>query len=376
MMKLFSINREKKMRELYIGLMSGTSADGIDAALVDFNNTQPELIAHHYMPFPPTLNKSILALNQPGHDEINRLGELDRQLGKTFAEAANTLLKKSGVNAKDIRAIGSHGQTIRHHPQLRFTLQISDPNIIAAETGITTVADFRRRDMAHGGQGAPLVPAFHQSILRTMEHDRTIVNIGGVANITFLPCHINKTILGFDTGPGNNLMDAWIRTYKQQAHDSQGAWASQGKISQKLLDALLHDAYFKRSPPKSTGPEYFNLKWLENYLSSDMTPVDVQATLAELTAITIVNAAKNLMQQGDILICGGGVHNQYLMQRLEILAKPFSVYSTEKFGVHPDWMEAMAFAWLAKQTLERKPGNVMQVTGAKEMAVLGGIYVG
>lgn len=364
------------MRELYIGLMSGTSADGIDAALVDFTNTQPELIAHHYAAYSPALKKSILALNHPGHDEINRLGELDRLLGKAFADATNTLLQQSGVAAKDIRAIGSHGQTIRHHPQLRFTLQIADPNIIAAETGITTIADFRRRDMAHGGQGAPLVPAFHQTILRTAKLDRAVVNIGGVANITFLPCDMDKSILGFDTGPGNNLMDAWTQKHLQQTHDNLGAWAAQGKISQKLLDALLNDSYFKRQPPKSTGPEYFNIKWLENYLSSDIKPVDVQATLAELTAITIVDAVKNLMHDGEILICGGGVHNQHLMQRLQTIAKPLSVLSTEAYGVDPDWMEAMAFAWLAKQTLEKKPGNVTQVTGAKKAAILGGVYLG
>jgi anhydro-N-acetylmuramic acid kinase len=361
------------MRDLYIGLMSGTSADGIDAALVDFNSATPLLVAHHFTEFSSDLRERILALNHPGHDEINRLGELDHILGKAFADAANTLLAKSGIATSDIRAIGSHGQTIRHHPQLRFTLQIADPNMIAAKTGITTVADFRRRDMAYGGQGAPLVPAFHQTILRSKDHDRAVVNIGGVANITFLPCDLQKSILGFDTGPGNNLMDAWIQQHLQKTHDKNGEWAKQGIVSVDLLKKLLNDAYFKMIPPKSTGPEYFNLAWLNKHLGSQKND-DVQATLAELTAITISNAIKNLMNSGEVLICGGGVHNQYLMQRLTALLKPFDVLSTEKYGVHPDWMEAMAFAWLAKQTLEKKPGNVMQVTGAKEQAILGGVY--
>lgn len=364
------------MRELYIGLMSGTSADGIDAALVDFNSAKPVLVEHHFTEFNTELRVRILALNHPGHDEINRLGELDHLLGKVFAEAANTLLEKSGVTASDIRAIGSHGQTIRHHPQLAFTLQIGDPNIIAAKTGITTVADFRRRDMAHGGQGAPLVPAFHQTILTNTEYDTAVVNIGGVANITFLPCDTQKSILGFDTGPGNNLMDAWTQQHLQKTHDKNGDWAKQGTASIDLLEKLLSDAYFKTPPPKSTGPEYFNLTWLQKHLSHRYKDVDVQATLAELTAVTITHAVKNLMTQGEILICGGGVHNQYLMQRLASLLEPLHVGSTEAHGVNPDWMEAMAFAWLAKQTLERKPGNVTQVTGAKQSAILGGVYQG
>ncbi len=359
------------MRDLYIGLMSGTSADGIDAALVDFNSSKPTLIAHHFTAFDKALRERILSLNHPGHDEINRLGELDRYLGKIFAEAANTLLEKSDIKAANVRAIGSHGQTIRHHSH--FTLQIADPNIITAETGITTVADFRRRDMAHGGQGAPLVPAFHQTILRCTEHDRAIVNIGGVANITFLPCDKQKSILGFDTGPGNNLMDAWIELHLKKSHDKDGDWARQGKVSDELLKKLLDDGYFKTNPPKSTGPEYFNLVWLEKHLSTE-TNVDVQATLAELTAITIADAINNLMTEGEVLICGGGVHNHYLMQRLTTLLEPLKVLSTETYGVHPDWMEAMAFAWLAKQTLEKKPGNVMQVTGAKRPAILGGVW--
>lgn len=364
------------MRELYIGLMSGTSADGIDAALVDFKNVKPELIAHYYVPYPTSIKESILALNYPGHDEINKLGELDSLLGRAFAEAAKQLLLVSGVSAKEICAIGSHGQTIRHQPSLRFTLQIADPNIIASKTGITTVADFRRRDIALGGQGAPLVPAFHQMIFRQNNHDRVILNMGGVANITFLPKDSSKTILGFDTGPGNNLMDAWIQKHLNQTHDMNGKWAAEGKVSKKLLNLLLEDNYFKRLPPKSTGPEYFNLSWLQDYLTFDTNAVDVQATLAELTACSIINAVKNIMTQGEILVCGGGVHNHYLMQRLQTYATPIMVDSTESYGVPPDWLEAMAFAWLAKQTMEKKPGNIVEVTGASNMTTLGGVYFG
>lgn len=364
------------MSELYIGLISGTSADGIDAALVDFAQTKPRLVAHHYAAYTPDLQKTILALSQPGHDEINRLGKLDGLLGKAFADATNALLHKAAILPNQVSAIGSHGQTIRHHPNLGFTLQIADPNIIATDTGITTVADFRRRDMAHGGQGAPLVPAFHKTVLATSEHDRAVINIGGVANITFLPCNPTKSILGFDTGPGNNLMDAWIQLHRQESHDKNGAWAATGKVSNILLQYLLQDPYFKLLPPKSTGPEYFNIAWLQQYLSNDFKPEDVQATLAECTAISIVNAVKCLMNHGELLVCGGGVHNQYLMQRLQQLAQPLQVHSTEDFGIHPDWMEAMAFAWLAKQTMDKKPSNVTHVTGAKKATILGGVYYG
>jgi anhydro-N-acetylmuramic acid kinase len=363
------------MSELYIGLMSGTSADGIDAAMVDFNAAKPVLIAHHFTEFSVDLRRHILSLSQPGHDEITRLGELDHLLGKAFAQTVNDLLKKTNATSKDVLAIGSHGQTIRHNPRLAFTLQIGDPNIIAADTGITTIADFRRRDMAHGGQGAPLVPAFHQTVLSNPLQDTTVVNIGGVANITFLPCDTQQSILGFDTGPGNNLMDAWTQMHLQKMHDKNGEWARQGVLSPDLLTKLLDDPYFKAKPPKSTGPEYFNLAWLQKHLTPNLNEVDVQTTLAELTATSITHAVKNLMSKGEVLICGGGIHNQYLMQLLTALLKPLNVLSTEAHGVHPDWMEAMAFAWLAKQTLAQKTGNIIQVTGAKQTAILGGIYL-
>ena len=362
------------MSKLYIGLISGTSADGIDAALVDFSESQPKLIGNHYTAFSAPLRKRILELAQPSFNEINRVGELDVLLGREFAQAANALLKKYHMDHKDIRAIGSHGQTVRHHPDLQFSLQIADPNIIAADTGIITVADFRRRDMAYGGQGAPLVPALHRALLATQAKDRVVVNIGGIANITLLPKNSDSAIQGFDTGPGNNLQDAWIKKHGKKPYDDQGQWGATGVAHADLLMNLLNDPYFQLPAPKSTGPEYFNLAWLKKYLMPSINPVDVQTTLVELTAQSIIDSIKKYFSSGDILVCGGGVHNHFLMQRLTELAKPFTVHSTQAFGVDPDWVEAIAFAWLAKQTLEKKPGNITTVTGAKQSTVLGAVY--
>ncbi len=372
---------EKMMKDLFIGLMSGTSADGIDAALVDFSESQPVVIETHYTPYPPTLREKILALCEKGDDEIQRLGELDIILGKAFASAANHLLKKQSLPAKAIKAIGSHGQTIRHHPHhpFRFTVQIGDPNTIAAETGITTVADFRRKDMALDGQGAPLVPAFHQYLFASPDKNRVIVNIGGIANVTLLPHTYAGTIVGFDTGPGNVLMDAWIHLHKNESYDQHGAWGSQAKMQPTLLTNMLADPYFQLPPPKSTGREYFNLPWLTHHLQKidSISPMDVQATLVELTAQSIMQACSQSIAQGEILICGGGAHNTFLMTRLCELAKPhFTVDSTQKYGIDPDWIEAIAFAWLARQTLHGKPGNLPSVTGARQLAILGGVYYG
>lgn len=359
------------MQDFFIGLMSGTSADGIDAVLVDFSDKQPTLIANLYTAFSPTLRKKILALCQPGPDEINRLGELDVILGNTFADSVNTLLKNHNISPDIVRAIGSHGQTVRHLPHKHFTLQIGDPNIIAAKTGITTIADFRRRDVAYGGQGAPLVPAFHHHIFHTHKTDRAIVNIGGIANVTLLPAN-EKFILGFDTGPGNILLDAWTATHLQQPCDDKGRWAAQGKINEALLEKLLADNYFKLAAPKSTGHEYFNLTWLQPFLPHSMDPVDVQATLTFLTARTIIDSIHHYLPASEIIVCGGGVRNDQLMHHLRQLAT--CVDSSEKHGIHPDWIEALAFAWLAKQTLENKTGNIAAVTGARRASILGGIY--
>lgn len=363
------------MRNLYIGLMSGTSADGIDAALVDFSATTPALVATHYTPYTAAMREAILALATPGDNEIQRLGELDIALGEAFANASLALLTQAKVNPESVRAIGSHGQTIRHQPRT-FSLQIGDPNVIAARTGITTVADFRRKDIALGGQGAPLVPAFHREVLATRTHHRAVVNIGGIANVTLLPAD-DSLMLGFDTGPGNALLDGWIHQHQQKSHDQHGDWGRSGTCSEPLLHQMLADPYFQQPAPKSTGREYFNAEWLKTALRQHPTlaPADVQATLTALTAHSILKAIKAHWSEGEILICGGGAHNTYLMDCLKMNAGPhFSVTSTEDQGIPPDWMEAMAFAWLAKQTLTQQAGNCPSVTGAARTSVLGGVY--
>jgi anhydro-N-acetylmuramic acid kinase len=368
------------MSDIYIGLMSGTSADGIDAALVDFSGSQPSILCTHYSPYSPELREKILALCKPGDNEIERLGEMDTLLGKAFATAVNQLLKEKTIPMADIKAIGSHGQTVRHMPNQphRFTLQIGDPNIIAAETGIATVADFRRKDIAHGGQGAPLVPAFHQYLLGSTTSNRAIVNIGGIANVTLLNKDNASHVLGFDTGPGNVLMDLWMHAHHQKSHDTAGAWGATGQVNDILLGLFLSDPYFTLPAPKSTGREYFNLKWLENKLSElgkNISAVDVQATLTKLTAVSIINSITPYLANGEIIICGGGSHNQFLMSLLKQLAAPhFTVSTTEKYAIHPDWIEAVAFAWLARQTMRQLPGNLPSVTGASKTAILGGLY--
>lgn len=363
------------MNELYIGLMSGTSADGIDAVIVDLKTATPRLIATHYEPYPKILREKILNLFEASNNEIEKIGELDVLLGKEFSRAANTLIKNQALSEKEIMAIGSHGQTIKHKPNQAFTLQIGDPNIIAAETGITTVADFRRKDLALGGQGAPLVPAFHQAMFASKETNRAVVNIGGIANVTLLSCD-KKYLIGFDTGPGNGLMDEWVHYHHQKFYDSAGRWAQAGNINEALLQAFLNDPYFQKPPPKSTGREYFNLNWLQNFLKNfSDTPVNIQATLAELTAQSIIQAIQIYFSNSDIIICGGGVHNNFLMQRLKKYAGvQFEIISSAQFDIDPDFIEAFAFAWLAKQTLNRKTGNIPSVTGASKAAILGGIY--
>jgi len=368
------------MTRYYIGLISGTSMDGIDAALLDFN-PQPRLLAHHSHPLPDAIRQQLYKLQTPGQDELTTAMRLDVELGRLFAAAANALLKKAGLSATQVAAIGSHGQTLRHYPDgaTPSTLQIGDPNLIAELTGITTVADLRRRDMAAGGQGAPLVPAFHAGVFRQTGSNRAILNIGGIANLTLLPAGAAAPVTGFDTGPGNGLMDAWIEQHHGQAYDRDGEWAASGHVHPGLLERLLHDPYFDRTPPKSTGREYFNLAWLQPRLEpfADLAPRDVQATLCELSARSIAEALQESLGSVDeVLICGGGVHNRTLRQRLEELLTPARVTSTAGAGLDPDWVEAAAFAWLARQTLNGEPGNLPSVTGASHPVVLGGIYPG
>lgn len=357
--------------------------DGIDAVLVDFSDKHTKLIATHTHPIPKPLQRQLTSIIHPAwQGPLSTIGALHQKLGKLFAEASNTLLKSSNVQAHQVYAIGSHGQTVWHQPDgsTPFSLQLGDANQIAELTGITTVADFRSRDIAAHGQGAPLVPAFHQRLFKQADKNCIVLNLGGIANITLLPQ--NGSVSGFDTGPGNGLLDAWILKHRNEAYDKHGTWAKSGNIQEELLNTLTKDPYFTLPPPKSTGKEYFNLKWLENSLGqglSEANPEDIQATLVELTATSISDSinTSTLDQQKEwnsLYVCGGGIHNQFLIKRLQHHLPTFCIESTEKFGVSPDWMEAIAFAWLAKQTLDGEPGNLTAVTGAKGPRVLGAIY--
>jgi anhydro-N-acetylmuramic acid kinase len=377
---------------LYIGLMSGTSADAIDAALLRLPPGGGfELLATHAHPLPAELKNRIAALCEPGagvagealreRDRLDELGALDTRLGELFAQAALALLAKTGHRPVEIRAIGSHGQTLRHRPAGAdpFTLQLGNPAVIAERTGITTVADFRRRDLAAGGQGAPLAPAFHAFAFRAARCARAILNIGGIANLTYLPAgESTETVLGFDTGPGNTLLDQWIRRTLGEDYDRDGAWAAGGRPQAALLEVLLADPYFRRLPPKSTGREYFHLGWLERALAhfaAPPSPQDVQATLLALTARSIAQALREYLPPvGELFVCGGGAHNRALLARLAEELPGIPVRTTDSLGLAPDWVEAAAFAWLAHRTLEGLPGNLPSVTGAARAVILGGIY--
>ena len=351
--------------------------DALDAVLVDFAAFPPKLIATHSHELNEDLRREILALAQPGDNELDRQAQLDVRLGKLSAEVCLQLLEKAGIAANEIQAIGSHGQTVRHAPDARcpYTVQIGDPNTIVQLSGITTVADFRRRDMSVGGQGAPLVPAFHQALFLDDKKNRVILNIGGIANISILPADPSQAVIGFDTGPGNMLMDAWIQLYQSQPYDSDGDWARSGRVDAELLNQLLADPYLSQSPPKSTGRERYNLQWLKGQLSGEQSTQDVQATLCELTASSIAYAVLQFAPNSDeIYVCGGGAHNSYLMERIKAYLDSCLVSTTAALGVDPQWVEAMAFAWLARQTLHALPGNLPAVTGASEAVILGGIY--
>ncbi len=363
--------------DLYIGLMSGTSLDSIDAAIVVINNNQCQLLHAIEHKIPSALREQLISLCQPGNNEIEVMGIADKQLGREFAKATLTLIDSSEFNRDHITAIGSHGQTIRHRPGLAensFTVQIGDPNVISYETQITTVADFRRRDMAAGGQGAPLAPAFHRAAFASDTTNRTIVNIGGIANVTLLTQH--NCELGFDTGPGNVLMDSWIQKHKQQHYDRNGSWAASGAVQAELLKQLSQHPYFNLQAPKSTGREVFNLSWLEDQLTGyDYAANDVQATLLELTATTIADAINQLPNiVNEVYICGGGAYNTQLMLRLESLLHPRIVANTNLLGIAAEWVEAAAFAWLAKQAMEQRPINTTAITGATSEVILGAIY--
>ncbi len=365
---------------IYIGLMSGTSLDGVDIAIVDFASQPPKLIHCATSPFKASLRQRIRAITLDNSASIDALCKLDVELGITYAETVNRSLDTTGLEHSQIHAIGSHGQTIRHCPsgELPYTLQVGDPNIIAARTGIATVGDFRRKDVALGGQGAPLAPAFHNFMFRSNSSDRAIINIGGIANITCLPANPEVDIVGFDTGPGNTLLDYWINRHQGLTHDDRGSWAASGSIIDKLLDEMLSkEHYFEQLPPKSTGTDYFNPDWLNQYLPAEFSPPDVQATLVELTALSIARSLALLVTPPqECYICGGGIHNHFLIERLRQAMLGCPVDSTETLGIDPDYVEAFAFAWLAQQSINHRAGNLPAVTQAKASTVLGGIYPG
>lgn len=361
------------MGELYVGLISGTSMDAVDACIVDCSASPPRLIATLSYPVPAAIKSTLSTLTtETARDALDTLGRVDVRIGELFADATTALLNQAGYRAEDIRAIGSHGQTVRHGMAAEppYTLQTGDPNVIAQRTGIDVIADFRRRDVALGGQGAPLAPAFHAATLRSPGETRVILNLGGIANVTVLP-RDDADVTGWDTGPANCLLDAWNRKHGRGEYDADGRWAGQGKRIPGLLDAMLADPYFARAAPKSTGTETFNLGWLQQFRPDDHSAEDVQATLVALTAQT---AASGVGAADRVLVCGGGRHNAALMEHLREGLSPTPVESTDDHGVPGDWVEAMTFAWLADRWFKRQPGNLPAVTGARDAAVLGGCY--
>ena len=360
------------MSDLCIGLMSGTSCDGIDAAAVDFAQHPPTLVDTHYEPYPTALKVAVQAVSDGSDDRLDDVMALSVSLSKAYANCANRLIAKLGGVIP--RAIGSHGQTVRHRPEAGFTVQLGSGAIIAQMTDIPTVTDFRSMDIALGGQGAPLVPAFHNAVFRSTAEDRVIVNIGGIANLTLLKSGLDT--IGFDTGPGNTLLDHWFRTHHDGAFDENGLWSSQGVVIESLLASMLDDPYFSKAAPKSTGLEYFNLKWLSGNLSGAEKPADVQATLRALTARSIAKAIDQTGADVDVVfICGGGARNSALIQEIQAVIPTVEISTTAALGIDPQWVEASAFAWLAHQRLAQQPGNLSSVTGASRLAILGSLYL-
>jgi anhydro-N-acetylmuramic acid kinase len=366
--------------ELFIGAMSGTSLDGVDAVLARIGSTGlPQTLGFVHQDFPDSLRERVLGLCQGQHVTLAEVGAVDLLVAQQYVRAVNELLLQTGTAAADVRAIGAHGQTVHHEPrgELRFTLQLGDPNTLAVGTGIAVVADFRRRDMALGGQGAPLAPGFHELALRHATRSRVVLNCGGIANISVLvpgqPC------IGYDTGPANILMDAWIQAQRGLRFDADGAWAATGQVHAGLLNALLAEPYFAQAAPKSTGRELFNLAWLHAQLKAlhgpGLSDADVQRTLLELTARSVAEAVRQHAPAGELLVCGGGACNRLLMQRLAALMPSWHVASTAEFGIAPDAMEALAFAVFAQRTVHGLPGNLPAVTGASRPCVLGAVYL-
>lgn len=364
------------MTNYFIGLMSGTSLDGLDIAICEFNGPhQLRILSADTVPLPTGLRARLLALTDQQQDELMHYGDCDREFAVFCADSVNDSLQQAKLHAGQVCAIGSHGQTLRHCPQrpLPFSLQIGCPSTLAALTGIDVVAQFRQKDIALGGQGAPLAPAFHQAFFASDKEDRAVLNLGGIANLTILPRQ--GDVLGFDTGPANCLLDLWFSQHQQGNYDTDGAWAAQGKVHPALLTSFLQDPYFGASAPKSTGREYFSGQWLQQKLQPwpDLSPVDIQRTLLELTAKSISDMCQHYAVR-NCFVGGGGLHNRLLQQRLQALTPATRWHSTAAVGVDPEWVEAATFAWLARCFMHRQPSNLPSVTGAQRAAILGGFF--
>jgi anhydro-N-acetylmuramic acid kinase len=358
---------------LFVGLMSGTSLDGADAALVDFSSETPRTLAFATVPFSAELRERILELSEPGSDRLDLAGTVSLELADLYARAVEGALAGGGVRAERVTAIGCHGQTVRHRPEQGFTIQLNDPARLAERTGIDVVADFRRRDMAAGGQGAPLVPAFHEALFRHPSVSRAVVNIGGISNITWMPA--GGRTLGFDCGPGNVLLDGWSRRHLGAAFDENGAWAGRGRTDPRLLDALLSEPFLEAAPPKSTGRELFRMHWLDERLQERREPEDVQSTLTDFTAHAIVDSLDRFCARTDeIYLSGGGARNGTLVERIAGLARGRPVKPTDVLGVPTAHVESMAFAWLAMKFVKREPVDLTAVTGARHPRLLGALY--
>ncbi len=360
-------------KELYLGIMSGTSLDGIDAVLVQFTAERIKLIGRHYQSYPAPLKHDLLKLHHPSDNELHQAQVTSNELAQLYATAVAALLHTSGIPAELVRAIGCHGQTIRHNPGQGYTLQLGSAAVLAELSGITVVNDFRSRDIAAGGQGAPLVPVFHHHFFRHPNLHRVIVNIGGISNLTNLP--VGGTTTGFDCGPGNLLMDAWVTLQRGEAYDRDGAWASSGTVIPALLNSLLAEPYLHLAPPKSSGRDLFNLSWLQNKLRGDEAPADVQATLLALSSHAIADSIQRYcVGFEEVYLCGGGSHNVALVQHLRSLLPNCPIQPTDVLGIDADWLEAIAFAWLAQQAIHGRAAGLPAVTGASHARILGAIY--
>ena len=353
--------------------MSGTSLDGIDAVLVDLSLAKPKLLAKHFAPFDDSMKNALLELHQPVHNELHQAQLIGNQLARLYAAAVDSMLSTANISIAKIKALGCHGQTIRHCPEHGYTLQIGNAALLSELTGISVVSDFRSRDIAAGGQGAPLVPAFHEKVMRHPNLHRVIVNIGGISNLTNLPP--DGATLGFDCGPGNLLMDAWCLHHLGKPYDDNGTWAASGKVLPALLEKMFVDSFFAKPPPRSCGRDLFNMSWLQDKLDGDEATEDVQATLLELTCRAITQSIhQHCLGTTEIYLCGGGARNQTLRNRLATLLPDCIVQPTDSLGVDGDYLEATAFAWLAQQNLHGKPANLPLVTGAKHPCILGAVY--